>query len=223
MVANVEYNQLEPSAPSRRALPTATSTTRRAARRPTRATSTSSCSTCKRTRRRSSRRRARSPSSSTPSMRTARTAFKSPTRLECMMQDYVKTTPPGQKVAWTRYPLWFGYYPAKNDIVSAAKLSARACRRTRRPPPNSQSTRCMRTSLRLLGAAVAPPTRRTFRGVSVDAGPAVVLAAELRAVLHAAPSQAADACGHLGHGALDARRKRRRRRDSMRSSSTARW
>ena len=108
----------------------------------------------------------------------SRTTFKSPTRLECMMQDYVKTTPPGQKVAWTRYPNTFGYYPAKNDIVSAAKLSAQGV------PPHSASSsefavyEMHATSLRLLGAAVAPPTRRTFRGVGVDAGPAVVLAAD---------------------------------------------
>merc|ERR1719271_1744214 len=63
-----------------------------------------------------------------------RTAFKSATRLECMMQDYVKTVPTSHKVAWTRYPTWLGYFPCKNDIVSAAKLSASGV------PPHSAST-----------------------------------------------------------------------------------
>ena len=42
-----------------------------------------------------------------------------------MMQDYVKTVPRAHKVAWTRYPIEFGYFPCKNDIVSGAALSAK--------------------------------------------------------------------------------------------------
>jgi len=30
---------------------------------------------------------------------------------------------PHHRVGWTRYPLEFGYWPCKNDIVTAAKLS----------------------------------------------------------------------------------------------------
>ena len=105
-----------------------------------------------------------------------RTAFKSATRLECMMQDYVKTVPTSHKVAWTRYPTWLGYFPCKNDIVSAAKLSASGV------PPHSASTSEMAVyhfhaqSLRTLGATIAEPATKTFRGVSVDVGPAIVLA-----------------------------------------------
>ena len=40
-------------------------------------------------------------------------------------QDYVKTVPRAHKVAWTRYPIEFGYFPCKNDIVSGAALSAK--------------------------------------------------------------------------------------------------
>jgi UDP-sugar pyrophosphorylase len=56
----------------------------------------------------------------------SRATFKSPTRLECMMQDYVKSVPAAHKVAWTRYPIEFGYFPCKNDIVSGAALSVQA-------------------------------------------------------------------------------------------------
>jgi UDP-sugar pyrophosphorylase len=106
----------------------------------------------------------------------SRTAFKSPTRLECMMQDYVKTVPAHHRVAWTRYPLWLGYFPCKNDIVSAAKLSDAGV------PPHSASTSEMAVyhhhaqQLRVLGASVGAPIERSFRGVKVAAGPSVVLA-----------------------------------------------
>ena len=107
----------------------------------------------------------------------SRTAFKSPTRLECMMQDYVKTVRPSHKVGWTRYPIEFGYFPCKNDIVSAAKLSAQGI------PPGSASSAEMAvyhmhaTQLRILGATgVAAPVAASYRGVGVQRGPAIVFA-----------------------------------------------
>ena len=105
-----------------------------------------------------------------------RSAFKSPTRLECMMQDYVKTVDEAQKVGWTRYPPAYGYFPCKNDIVSAAALSAKGV------PPHSAATSEMAvyhmhaTALATLGATLGAPVARTFRGVGVDVGAAVVLA-----------------------------------------------
>ena len=38
----------------------------------------------------------------------------------------MKTVPAAHKVAWTRYPIEFGYFPCKNDIVSGAALSVQA-------------------------------------------------------------------------------------------------
>ena len=105
----------------------------------------------------------------------SRTAFKSATRLECMMQDYVKTVGSGQVVGWTRYPIEYGYFPCKNDIVSAAKLSASGV------PPHSASSAEMAvyhmytTMLVTLGATLGPPTQRTFRQVEVSVGPSIVL------------------------------------------------
>jgi len=104
-----------------------------------------------------------------------KTAFKSPTRLECMMQDYVKTVPSGQKVGWTRYPQEYGYFPCKNDILTGAALSAKDV------PPQTASASEMAVyhmhccSLRRLGAAAAPPLPRSFRGVQVPLGPMVAL------------------------------------------------
>lgn len=105
----------------------------------------------------------------------ARTSFKSPTRLECMMQDFAKTVLPHHRVSFTQYPLDFGYFPCKNDIVTAARLSAQGV------PPHSASTaefavyRMHASALRRLGAAVEPPVPRQFRGVTVEAGATIVL------------------------------------------------
>lgn len=105
----------------------------------------------------------------------ARTVFKSPTRLECMMQDYAKTVLPTHRVGWTRYPVAFGYFPCKNDIRTAARLSAAGV------PPHSASTseaavyEMHATTLRRLGCRVAAPPTRSFRGVEVALGAAVVL------------------------------------------------
>jgi len=93
-----------------------------------------------------------------------RTAFKSPARLECMMQDYPKALSSDARVGFTRYPLEFGYFPCKNDIATAARLSAAGV-----PPHGAASSEAAVyhancTMLRLLGADVAPPARRTWRG-----------------------------------------------------------
>jgi len=104
-----------------------------------------------------------------------RAAFKSPTRLECMMQDYAKTVPAGQTVGWTRYPIEFGYFPCKNDIRTSARLSAAGV------PPHSASTAEMAvyamhaSALRRLGVSTADPEVRSFRGVKVEVGPSIVL------------------------------------------------
>jgi UDP-sugar pyrophosphorylase len=104
-----------------------------------------------------------------------RSSFKSPTRLECMMQDFAKTVLPHHRVGFTQYPLEFGYFPCKNDIATAAKLSAQGV------PPHSASTAefavygMHASALRRLGATVEPPVPRQFRGVTVHAGAAVVL------------------------------------------------
>ncbi|CAK0865993.1 unnamed protein product [Prorocentrum cordatum] len=104
-----------------------------------------------------------------------RTAFKSPARLECMMQDYPKVLSSSARVGFTRYPLEFGYFPCKNDIATAARLSAAGV-----PPHGAASSEAAVyhancTLLRLLGADVAPPECRTWRGGTQEVGPAVVL------------------------------------------------
>lgn len=49
-----------------------------------------------------------------------RSVFKSPTRLECMMQDYPKLLEGGKdRVGLTLYPTWYCFSPCKNNIADA--------------------------------------------------------------------------------------------------------
>lgn len=47
--------------------------------------------------------------------------FKSPTRLECMMQDYPKLLKSTGEVGFTMYEPWYCFSPAKNNINDAIK------------------------------------------------------------------------------------------------------
>ena len=79
-------------------------------------------------------------------------------------------------MGYVGYPLDFGYFPCKNGLATAARLAAQGV------PPYAASTAEMAVyaahaaALRLLGATVAPARERTFHGVPVALGPAVVLA-----------------------------------------------
>ena len=53
-----------------------------------------------------------------------KTIFKSPTRLECMMQDYPKLLSSQGEVGFTMYETWFCFSPAKNNIADAIKEMA---------------------------------------------------------------------------------------------------
>ena len=52
----------------------------------------------------------------------ARTTFKAPTRLECMMQDYPKLLSNKGAVGLTTYPTWYVFSPVKNNVKDGAAL-----------------------------------------------------------------------------------------------------
>lgn len=52
----------------------------------------------------------------------ARTTFKAPTRLECMMQDYPKLLSNKGSVGFTTYETWFCFSPVKNNVKDGAVL-----------------------------------------------------------------------------------------------------
>ncbi|KAI3679440.1 hypothetical protein L2E82_51351 [Cichorium intybus] len=53
---------------------------------------------------------------------STKTAFKSSTRLECMMQDYPKTLPPSARVGFTVTNPWLAYATVNNNHDDAAKV-----------------------------------------------------------------------------------------------------
>ena len=49
-----------------------------------------------------------------------KTVFKSPTRLECMMQDYPKLLSSAGEVGYTMYEAWYCFSPAKANLSASA-------------------------------------------------------------------------------------------------------
>lgn len=107
----------------------------------------------------------------------SRTAFKSSTRLECMMQDWAKTVPPGTAVGFTVIQeVWVGYSPVKNSVADALAKVAAGC-----PPHSAASGECDQygataRAMRLCGAQVGEPEAVVFAGTPLELWPRVVVA-----------------------------------------------
>ncbi|KAL6603544.1 hypothetical protein ACP70R_043905 [Stipagrostis hirtigluma subsp. patula] len=103
---------------------------------------------------------------------STKTAFKSSTRLECMMQDYPKTLPPSAKVGFTVMDTWLAYAPVKNNPEDAAKVP-------KGNPYHSATSgemaiyRANSLILRKAGAQIADPVVDTFNGQEVEVWPRI--------------------------------------------------
>jgi UDP-sugar pyrophosphorylase len=126
-----------------------------------------------------------------------KSAFKSPTRLECMMQDYAKTVPPATRVGFTVISeVWVGYSPVKNSVADALAKIAAGC-----PPHCAAAGECdmygaAARSLALCGAAVGSPADVVFAGAPLQLHPAVVISPSTASTFeflrsHVLPSPAA--------------------------------
>ncbi|KAK4490144.1 hypothetical protein RD792_000801 [Penstemon davidsonii] len=104
---------------------------------------------------------------------STKTAFKSSTRLECMMQDYPKTLPPSAKVGFTVMDTWYAYAPVKNNPEDAAKVP-------KGNPYHSATSgemaiyRANSLILRKAGVKVADPVNHVFNGQEVEVFPRIV-------------------------------------------------
>ncbi|KAK6132254.1 hypothetical protein DH2020_034002 [Rehmannia glutinosa] len=104
---------------------------------------------------------------------STKTAFKSSTRLECMMQDYPKTLPPSARVGFTVMDTWFAYAPVKNNPEDAAKVP-------KGNPYHSATSgemaiyRANSLILRKAGVKVDDPVQQVFNGQEVDVWPRIV-------------------------------------------------
>ncbi|CAD6338468.1 unnamed protein product [Miscanthus lutarioriparius] len=103
---------------------------------------------------------------------STKTAFKSSTRLECMMQDYPKTLPPSAKVGFTVMATWLAYAPVKNNPEDAAKVP-------KGNPYHSATSgemaiyKANSLILRKAGAQIADPVVDTFNGQEVEVWPRI--------------------------------------------------
>eukprot|EP00250_Pteridium_aquilinum_P006680 c16546_g1_i1 orf=347-2179(-) len=107
----------------------------------------------------------------------SKTAFKSSTRLECMMQDYPRTLSASAKVGFTVMDTWFAYAPVKNNPEDAAKLP-------KGNPSHSATTgemaiyRANSLILKHAGVEIEAPKMETFNGQEVEVWPRIVWSPE---------------------------------------------
>lgn len=126
----------------------------------------------------------------------SKSAFKSSTRLECMMQDYAKTVPPGTPVGFTTVQeVWVGYSPVKNSVADALAKVAAGC-----PPHSAAAGECdmygtAARSLRLAGATVGDPADVVFAGTRLQLWPRIVLSPATAATLGELRDRVVRPCG----------------------------
>ena len=103
-----------------------------------------------------------------------KSAFKTPARLECMMQDYARILPRSAAVGFTMSEAWFSYSPVKNNATAAAKLAMQG--RSDRSATTSEMHvyRCNCKMLRKLGANIPPPEERVFNSIATQVWPRVL-------------------------------------------------
>lgn len=103
----------------------------------------------------------------------SKTAFKSSTRLECMMQDYPRTISASSKVGFTVMDTWLAYAPVKNNPEDAAKVP-------KGNPSHSATTgemaiyKANSLILRHAGVEIEAPKVETFNGQEVEVWPRIV-------------------------------------------------
>ena len=110
---------------------------------------------------------------------SSKTAFKSPTRLECMMQDYPKSlTGTKASVGFTVFDNWVGYSPVKNSPEDGKKKFDDGQPTHTATSGEFEFYNCASRILRLAGANVPEPEidpKQKFNGMSFPTGSKVVL------------------------------------------------
>eukprot|EP00743_Colponemidia_sp_Colp-15_P001621 GILK01001770.1.p1 GENE.GILK01001770.1~~GILK01001770.1.p1 ORF type:complete len:591 (+),score=105.00 GILK01001770.1:58-1830(+) len=105
-----------------------------------------------------------------------KTEFKTPTRLECMMQDFPKLLPSSARVGFVQFDRWFCFSAVKNNLTDAATKAKSGlpaeCASTGEADMYAVNTRLMK----LAGAQIEDPASPTiFADIPVDLGARVVL------------------------------------------------
>ena len=108
---------------------------------------------------------------------SSKTVFKSPTRLECMMQDYPKTLACTKDVGFTTFSREFAFSPVKNSVGEAVQKVAAGLDANCAASGEADFYRTECRKLSLCGVKVAvDSTEMVYQGVPVVWYPRVVLA-----------------------------------------------
>jgi len=105
-----------------------------------------------------------------------KTVFKSPTRLECMMQDYPKLLTSSGEVGFTMYETWYCFSPAKNNIKDAAACVAKGIPSYGAAEAEYNFYNWTNKMLELAGVQIDYETEKTdYNGMQFAFGPKVLL------------------------------------------------
>ncbi|CAN0024498.1 unnamed protein product [Pylaiella littoralis] len=101
-------------------------------------------------------------------------AFKKPTRLECMMQDYPKSLGSGAKVGFTSVDPWLCFSPCKNNTADAAKAQASGTPPAAAVSAESDQYWVWAEMMRRAGCKVDQGAEEDWDGVAASLGPQIV-------------------------------------------------
>lgn len=106
-----------------------------------------------------------------------KTAFKKPTRLECMMQDYAKVLEgdSAEKVGFTMFPSWICYSPCKNNVTDAAASVKKGVPAASAWTAESDQYNAAAQLMRTLGCNVEEGAEREFLSIPAVDGPRVII------------------------------------------------
>jgi len=106
-----------------------------------------------------------------------RTVFKSPTRLECMMQDYPKLlSSADSKVGFTMYEPWFCFSPVKNNVNDALNCHKKGLPSFSAASGEFDYFNWTNKMLEIVGVKIERETETTeFAGLPIAFGPKILL------------------------------------------------
>jgi UDP-sugar pyrophosphorylase len=105
-----------------------------------------------------------------------KTVFKSPTRLECLMQDFSKMFNPDEKVGFTMYDRWISFTAVKNSLADAVQKVNQGLDPWSAGSGEFDFFNCNIRLLELSGVSVeSPSTTQSFSGISYKVPAKIVL------------------------------------------------
>lgn len=105
-----------------------------------------------------------------------KTSFKSPTRLECLMQDFSKMLNSNEKVGFTMYERWISFTAVKNSLKDASQKASQGLDPWSAGSAEVDYFNCNKKLLEIAGASIEPNTTpEVFSGISYTFPPKIVI------------------------------------------------